>query len=205
MRIRKDPWISRVDSILAPPACLGWDPHNAIVNLLMDQPSIRWNIHSIKSLFDPLVATSILKISLSLEPHVDKWIWKEEKSGKFSVKSAYFLIHSTMVLPLGETSSSHTLLSVWKAIWSMKIPHKIWIFAWRAYKNDLPCLYNLLKKKILVNSSCNFCQAPIEDLSHALFYCLKIKEWWSYYLTFMIEVSPNLGLLGLMGRLNKEL
>lgn len=71
----------------------------------------------------------------------------------------------------------------------MKIPHKIRIFAWKACNDSLPCFFNLFKRKLPVDSQFKFCQAPIEDLLHALFYCPNIKENWPLFLPFMIEAS----------------
>ncbi|CAN1163715.1 Putative ribonuclease H protein At1g65750 [Linum perenne] len=52
----------------------------------------------------------------------DEWVWGEETNGKFSIRSAYNLIHSA-----GPTSSPE----FWRRIWSWKGPNKIPIsFGW---------------------------------------------------------------------------
>lgn len=48
-----------------------------------------------------------------------------------------------------------------------------------------------------MDSQCKFYRTHFEDLSHALFYCLEIKEWYPFFLTFMNEASANLKFLEL--------
>lgn len=115
------------------------------------------------------------------------------KNGIFFVRSAYQLIHSHKLLHHGERSSSSRLLNpLGKAIWRMKLPNKIQIFAWRACLDSLPCFYNLFKRKVPVDSHCQFCGVSVEDLAHTLFYCPDLHEGWEQFLPFMREASPNL-------------
>lgn len=198
MRICQDPRIPDVQTVQDPPLTLGWDPQRATEDHLMIASPNRWNIPLINSLFDPCSAASILKIPLSSKPHMDKWIWREEKRGNFSVRSAYHLIQSSSSLATGESSSSQALNPIWKAIWKMNIPHKIRLFAWRACKDGLPCFSNLARRGIRLDSSCAICHAPVEDLSHALFYYPDVREWWPSLLVFMGEISSLLNFIELV-------
>lgn len=81
----------------------------------------------------------------------------------------------------------------------MNIPHKVQIFECRACKDFLPCLNNLSRRRDEVDTRCKFCPAPIEDLSHTLYYCPDIKESWPPFLGLISsEASPNLTFLELV-------
>lgn len=50
-----------------------------IVHTLIDSTTNSWNSHLVNTLFHLLDAAAITKIGLSLRPHIDNWIWKEEQ------------------------------------------------------------------------------------------------------------------------------
>lgn len=74
------------------------------VSSLITSDQRRWDIRKIEELFSPTVVVKILKITFSPNPHIDKWLWTEEKNGIFSVRSAYRLITCNKRLNLGESS-----------------------------------------------------------------------------------------------------
>lgn len=66
---------------------------NEIVDTLIDSNTKWWDVHKIIALiFNASIATDILKIIISPKGGEDKRIWKNEKDGIFSVKSAYKLL-----------------------------------------------------------------------------------------------------------------
>lgn len=68
------------------------DTQEVTVNQLIYNNTMTWDFQALYSLFSPLVVAAVLKISLSKAFHDDKLIWREEKNGKFSVHSTYYLI-----------------------------------------------------------------------------------------------------------------
>ena len=60
----------------------------------------------------------------------------------------------------------------------MKVPGKVKHFLWKAYTNSLPTKENLLKRKIVLESSCSRCSSNLETVAHALWSCRCIKEVW---------------------------
>lgn len=61
-----------------------------------------------------LVSAGILKIQLSPCPHPNKWVWFEEKHGKFTIKSAYRAIQKSTRRSQGDCSNSASLNPLWK-------------------------------------------------------------------------------------------
>lgn len=64
------------------------------------------------------------------------------------MRSVYRLVQKTELAFLGDCSTSNELLPMWKGLWKMRVPYKIYLFAWRAYKEGLLSLQNLIKRKL---------------------------------------------------------
>ena len=110
----------------------------------------------------------ILKIPLPNEGTSDSIFWVGNSSGVFSISSAYKLLESSYEVDLEESSSGKVDGSLWKAIWSAKVPHKIRVFAWRAARNILPIKTKLFDRNIIPSFTCDLCNKDPETSSHAL-------------------------------------
>lgn len=124
-------------------------------------PHTKWwdqeKIRRLRRLFRPQVAVEILKTGLGTTNHVDKLIWGEAKDVKYSVKSAYiFFKDKGQRDNVGESSTKVRHRGVWKAIWTICVPHCVKIFAWRACKESLPTRNNLKHRKVVTNHLCQF-------------------------------------------------
>lgn len=64
-------------------------------------------------------------------------------------------------------SSSETTKNQWNIIWTLALPDKIRIFAWRATKNLLPSAKNLWKRRIIQEPVCQVCKIGL-NVFHAL-------------------------------------
>jgi hypothetical protein len=141
-----------------------------------------WNTDWVRSTFYPIDSELILKIKPSRRGDDDVLAWQLEKSGIFSVRSAYRLaLQSTPEqanfpassnLPDGENPC-------WSKIWSAAVPPKVKIFAWKAASNALATEANKLARRMRVTGFCNICGRVKEDTAHALFSCLHARQLWS--------------------------
>lgn len=123
----------------------------------------------IVSYFNPIIAVSIQKVPLISSHHEDKFIWREEKNGKFSIRSAYQLIHRYQQMNQRENSTCQALVPFWKALYKIRVPHKIKVFVWRTCLNGLPSFSNLKRRQVAMEGKCALCDAREEDLAHAVF------------------------------------
>lgn len=117
-----------------------------------------------------------LNVSLNVE---DALYWLPEKSGHYSVKSAYKLFLQLDGQGGGESSREKSINSFWKCLWHLKIPKKIKNLGWKACLENLPTYINLRKKKIMLDDKCVFCNQTSEDAAHVLFYCSDVFNAWS--------------------------
>lgn len=102
-RIRewRDKWLPRPNTykVLTPERP---NSKNTLVCELINKATGEWNVDKIKSWFLPKDSEVIMSIPLSTNDTNDRLIWLENRSGKFTVKSAYALAleeqkHTTMV------------------------------------------------------------------------------------------------------------
>jgi len=100
----------------------------------------------------------------------DKWIWKEEPDGNYTVRSAYNILRSN-----GQRSNSN----VFKELWEVSALPTALFFTWRAILNRLPIRINLAKRGVMVSSDlCPFCNSLRETESHVLLSCTFSQRVW---------------------------
>lgn len=118
-------------------------------------------------------------VNLSMVP--DKWIWKEEISGLFSVSSLRRLMEEKAVISN----------SFWKIEWVNWIPLKVNCFVWRLSLDRVPVAANLLQKGVVLNSDrCPLCRSDIETTDHVFFGCSFAKQVWFRFLSWCSVSSP---------------
>ena len=92
----------------------------------------------------------ILKTKIPSSACSDQVAWNFEKSGIFSVRSAYRLAMRTGHGE-GEVGSSSTTADgrkVWKALWSIQVPEKVKVFTWKVVNNGIPTQANKCNRHI---------------------------------------------------------
>lgn len=100
-------------------------------------------------------------------------MWRDEKNGKYSVKSGYKLIRN-----IGIMSSTATPIN-WKLLWKLKVQAKIRNFLWRAFSSCLPTLTALQGRRVEVVEWCPLCHHGAKDDFHALVSCSYARNVWS--------------------------
>ena len=135
----------------------------------------------ITELFNPADVRRILQIPLHLQGFDDFIAWHPNRTGTFSVRSAYhmqwmhrFRGHATME---GHPGVS-TPLVVWKTLWKLQVPRKVQIFGWRILRGIIPLRAILANRHIGSNGACPTCNQGVEDIRHLLFLCTNAKELW---------------------------
>lgn len=68
--------------------------------------------------------------------------------------------------------------NVWKALWKLKIPAKMVIFAWKLLHNGIAVRSELARRNIQVEITCLICTQEVETIDHLLFRCDFIRGAW---------------------------
>lgn len=111
---------------------------------------------------------AITAIPISFVEKPDKMVWFHTKDGHFTARSAYHLQHVISLSSQGTTSNDRNDKSLCQSIWKLELPNRSKLFLWRACKEIIPTLQNLVKRKILVNAICPICLQNTEIVANVL-------------------------------------
>jgi hypothetical protein len=173
---------------------------------------------SLRTCMYPHDVKAVMQIRLSGRIPQDYVAWFHEKSGLFTVRSAYHLAvrsdlgNGRIRTDEGSSSNADGRRSLYNEIWSAKVPQKVRIFAWRLSQDGLATQENR-KRRTLVNSArCTICGREDESGFHARLRCTKAralrgemrKHWLLPDESKLIYTGPD-WLLILLGQLTNEL
>uniref|UniRef100_A0A803Q2U2 RNase H type-1 domain-containing protein n=1 Tax=Cannabis sativa TaxID=3483 RepID=A0A803Q2U2_CANSA len=167
--ITSDPWLPDLNNpkiTSTHPALLGQK-----VASLMCVGENSWDSEIINDLFDDRDKALILGIPLSQANREDCWSWLLEKSGIYSVKSAYRFLQQSK--NNGQQNSA-----LWKDFWKIEVPSKVLHFGWKAITGCLPTKVQLQIKHVPVDNLCPFCNVAAETIIHVLVYCPYANSCW---------------------------
>ena len=139
-----------------------------------------WDENLIRHLFYIHDAEEILKLRILRVGEGDIIDWHHEKSGLFSVKSAYRLALNLKEPRIDSGNSSDAINGdrrLWNIIWNANVPQKIRIFAWRAASNSLAVQLNRVKHHQTTLGTCSICGIDDECIFHALVICPKARAF----------------------------
>jgi hypothetical protein len=143
-----------------------------------------WNEEKVRSIFLAPDADAIMQIPLRRSIEEDWLAWAKEKSGLYTVRSAYRALvlneeHNVVAQDLNNTSSSDQDESLWRVLWKLRVVPKVRIFWWRVLKGIMPDYSTLTRRHVMEDSTCGICKATSENLMHALIECSHAKLFWN--------------------------
>ena len=152
------------------------------VSDLIDTYTGKWKVDLIRRNFFAPDAAAILNIPLRAAGGEDLLAWALDKTGNYTVKSAYRTLttrNEHAALEEGTImGTSSTNEQLWKALWSLKVVSKVQVFWWRVLRGILPDSMTLKHRHIKQIGRCDVCLAKNEDLQHALLTCSHAKKFW---------------------------
>jgi ribonuclease HI len=179
IRVWRDSWIPRgaCCKVLTPKG----NSRIRRVSELLDSHG-NWHAARVRSTFLPIDSELILKIKPSRRGDDDVLAWQPEKSGIFSVRSAYRLALQSTPEQCDFPASSNFPGGenpCWSKIWSSNVPPKVKVFAWKAASNALATEANKLSRGMRVTGFCKICGREKEDTTHALYSCMHARQLWT--------------------------
>ncbi|KAM6553480.1 hypothetical protein CsatB_014242 [Cannabis sativa] len=185
--ILKHPWLPDPVNPFVTSNALGLTNH--MVNSLMDTHETSWDIPLVQDMFNSRDAHLILGIPLSATPIEDCWSWRGERSGSFSVRSAYDLLQ---ISTYGQQNQPNS--GFWHRFWHLKIPPKVKNFMWRAITNTLLTCLELASRNVDLSSLCPVCHNAGETASHVLLNCsFAFSCWERCGFTIQSDTSSTIG------------
>uniref|UniRef100_A0A803Q6Y9 CCHC-type domain-containing protein n=1 Tax=Cannabis sativa TaxID=3483 RepID=A0A803Q6Y9_CANSA len=187
VRCATDPWLPGNTTFT--PYSYGGDPFFTKKKKNNISANRQWDTQVLEHHFGDIEIERILSIPLSPFPKEDKLIWHHSDTGFYTVKTGYHLTVSLDSVNEHSSSSSHR--QWWNRLWSLRLPKKVKIFAWRLINDALPTSMNLAYRKITPTTACSLCKCGWETIGHAIFCCDRAKAVWK---KFRYNVyMPNIG------------
>jgi hypothetical protein len=113
-----------------------------------------------------------------LSDQEDRWSWKHDVNGDFSMKSTYSLVFNLMA---ERGSFLHEQAMAFKAIWKCSAPSKVQGFSWLLLHDRIPSKVNLFRRNIIQQVEdriCVLCGNHEESSTHMFLYCeFAIRVW----------------------------
>ncbi|XP_058776514.1 uncharacterized protein LOC131650817 [Vicia villosa] len=131
-----------------------------------------WNVPLIRELFDYDVGNAILQVPLIDDVIEDKWNWKEEQNGCYSVRTGYRLWRKEVGSPFKR------VVGDWSSLWNIKAPPRVKHLLWRICRDCLPTRVRLQNHHVPCTSICPFCELHMEDSWHVFFGCVVTNRCW---------------------------
>ena len=122
----------------------------------------------------------ILKICTSPRRGQDFLTWFPDKSGWFTVRSAYRLVTVHTHTGLGASCAApggHR--PVWRRVWEAKVPLKMRILAWKYVSGALATNGCKKYRHISTRDTCPLCGTEKETSFHALVSCVHARQVWT--------------------------
>lgn len=180
VRSGMDPWIPGHNEFK--PISYRGEPSASVSNYILD--TMEWDLDLLHENFSQLDVERISTIPLSYYCSQDRLIWHYDTSGIYSVKSGFHL--ASTLADASHESTSTDFKSWWRYFWSLRLPQKVKIFAWKILHNALPVASALHKRQVITSALCSRCKTTWESIGHALFTCRYAKEVWKRS-TFLID------------------
>ena len=181
IHIWEDRWLPTPSTykVISPP---NNNPEFPMVSALIDPLTKWWNVSLVRASFLPFEVDSILRIPLSYSMPEDKLIWVGNKRGEFTVKSVYHIAFNLLESKKGgECSSGDPYKSLWKRLWSLNLPAKVKVFAWRACINGLPTMDAICIRGISNERGCPIYKKAPECINYALLNCDFSTLVWNHW------------------------
>ena len=167
-------WIPR-DGLMRPMSRLQGN-NMRMVSDLIDNTTGCWDMQRLKQSFLPMDWEAIASIPLSTRRQVDFWAWHYEKTGVFTVRSAYRMLVSNRekrtdwIEHNPGRSDCSAERKEWTDIWQVQVPSKVRQFLWRLARQSIPTGDVRHQRHMAPDSRCVVC-GGLDSWKHSLIEC----------------------------------
>jgi hypothetical protein len=154
-------WLPRDERF--PPVAPRKERAPKLVSDYIDHTSASWRVDKLEEFFLPMDYEVIKGIPLCTQNQQDFWAWHHERTGLFSVRSAYRMLALTKVTweawldGRPASSSSTDEGKKWAELWKVQVPSKMRIFLWRLAQHSLPTGDMQHHRNMVPSPICSLC------------------------------------------------
>ncbi|OVA15343.1 Reverse transcriptase zinc-binding domain [Macleaya cordata] len=193
VRIWVDPWVPSIPGFKLIPPDIGNQHSNLVwVKDLFRPGTKEWNIELLNGIFSEFEIRAIKDVHIPVAPRGDKLLWIENRTGQFTTKSLYSLLHSSIPSSSDVSINTNVDSFPWKKLRSVKgVSPRIIIFIWRLLHNGLAIRANTRKFVSSIITECPFCDNAEETIDHILLHCpFSQAIWFASPLELRFEYHP---------------
>ena len=113
-------------------------------------------------------------LTQSTHPWLERYHMLDWESGCFTVRSAYRLDINLKELNQGLTGQAADQMArvhFEKKLWSLPVPQKVKVFAWRLIHKGLATKKNKMERQLELSGTCDVCGQEVGDEFHAVISC----------------------------------
>ncbi|CAJ2628079.1 unnamed protein product [Trifolium pratense] len=147
--------------------------HLAVADVILPDTK-GWNLPLLTTLLESSGIDKVLHTPLFDSVVEDKRIWRMEKNGVYSVRSAYRLCVQELL-----DTSHFKMDDTWNLIWKLKAPPRVKNLLWRICRRCVPTRVNLRSRGVNCITVCSLCNDHDEDSRHVFFDCPSSRNVWS--------------------------
>ncbi|KAF4359762.1 hypothetical protein F8388_008324 [Cannabis sativa] len=125
-----------------------------------------WDIDILNDLLDDRDRDLVLQLQLPSSGSEDHWYWLKERTGIYTVKTAYHLLQQ-----LKGSWGVDPLSPFWNSLWQFPLPPRVKDLLWRTCSNSLPTKVQLQTRHVAIDSTCSLCNASAETSLHLFVNC----------------------------------
>ena len=137
-----------------------------------------------ETIFLPMDWEAIASIPLSTRRQVDFWAWHYEKTGVFTVRSAYRMLvinrekRTDWIEHNPGRSDCSAECKEWTDIWQVQVPSKVRQFQWRLSRQSIPTGDVRHQRHMAPDSRCVVC-GGLDSWKHSLIECHQARCVWA--------------------------
>ncbi|KAF4369867.1 hypothetical protein F8388_011737 [Cannabis sativa] len=137
------------------------------INSLLNEDG-SWKLNEVISWFHLDDVPWIIGTMPSMQ-NSDSVTWTLTPNGNYTVASGYKLRFSNP--EIAGCSDISKIKAWWSFIWGFRLTPKMKNFIWRVYNHWIPIKVELCKRRMNIDTSCDWCKTHDETLCHALWLC----------------------------------
>lgn len=137
-----------------------------------------WDYDKLTGYFNPADAEAIAKIKIPTRHAEDFLAWPMEKSGLFTVRSAYnlALAQQNLLSCNAMSSAPDGERKLWYHVWKGKVPPKVNVFIWKLCRDALPTQRRKFVQHMEIDDTCRLCGMASETGHHATVVCPQARD-----------------------------
>lgn len=176
--VRPDSWLTDVIN-LRPMSDIPEGMEELRVQHLLLNDDSSWNVALTHSMFNERDRALIHRTLISLFSSKDQLFWAAERSGHYSIKSAYYFLAQEASTDIPSCLSN----SNWERVWKLFLPSRIKYILWKCAVRILPTKDRLLSRHVALNDElCELYRCETETIVQAIVGCDRARDVWELYL-----------------------